>query len=432
MTITTAPIKSRWHIGRPRISVRTLIVLVLVVGGGLGWFAHRVRVQRRAVAAIKAVGGSVVYDWAIFGGNLNETTDRSARWKRLVDAIGVDYLGTVTRVFFGDDSENSGLTDHVLAEIGQLSYLEDLSLKDWKRVATDAGLAHIQKLSRLKGLDIIFSDGRRVDLSIVENLTELERLELRFLSISDADLSHLSKLVRLKDLSICVSPRPAGSAPLIGNAGLAYLEPLRGLESLVLDGTHVSTEGLAHLRGMGRLRSLMLGGTRVTSLEPLKDLVGLEFLGLHQTPMTDSGLAPVARFSRLKHLGLGATPIGDAGLVHIGRSASLEYLDLGRTKVTDAGMAHLADLPALQTLDLWRTDVGDAGVIRLPAFPRLKRLNLRVTKITDAGLMQLAAKLTAARPTAARPSYVIVDVFRTPVTPAGVTQAARPGLAISR
>ena len=39
---------------RLRISVRGLMALVLIVGGGLGWVIHRAHVQRDAVAAIQS------------------------------------------------------------------------------------------------------------------------------------------------------------------------------------------------------------------------------------------------------------------------------------------------------------------------------------------------------------------------------------------
>ena len=45
-----------------RLSVRALMVLVLITGGGLGWVIHRARVQREAVAAILRAGGSVMYE----------------------------------------------------------------------------------------------------------------------------------------------------------------------------------------------------------------------------------------------------------------------------------------------------------------------------------------------------------------------------------
>ena len=46
-----------------RISVRGLIILVLVIGGWLGWAVHNARIQREAVAAVERAGGEVMYDW---------------------------------------------------------------------------------------------------------------------------------------------------------------------------------------------------------------------------------------------------------------------------------------------------------------------------------------------------------------------------------
>ena len=49
----------------PRMSLRSLMLLVLVAGGGLGWFAlQRQREARRqwVIATIQASGSSVEYD----------------------------------------------------------------------------------------------------------------------------------------------------------------------------------------------------------------------------------------------------------------------------------------------------------------------------------------------------------------------------------
>jgi hypothetical protein len=49
------------------------MVLVLLLGGGLGWFAHLARqaqIQRDAVAAVKKFGGSAHYDWQFEGSQL--------------------------------------------------------------------------------------------------------------------------------------------------------------------------------------------------------------------------------------------------------------------------------------------------------------------------------------------------------------------------
>jgi len=44
-----------------RFSVRWMIVIVLVIGGWLGWLVRNARIQRDAVAAITKAGGDVIY-----------------------------------------------------------------------------------------------------------------------------------------------------------------------------------------------------------------------------------------------------------------------------------------------------------------------------------------------------------------------------------
>ena len=53
------------RVPRVRLTVRTLMVLVLVLGGVLGWVVHRARVQREAVAAIKRAGGNPFMDYSV-------------------------------------------------------------------------------------------------------------------------------------------------------------------------------------------------------------------------------------------------------------------------------------------------------------------------------------------------------------------------------
>ena len=79
--------------------MRGLIVLVLVVGTGLGWLVRSARIQREAVTAITKAGGSVQYNWEWADG---KPIAGGTPWvpKRMIDLIGVDYLGHVTRVSY--------------------------------------------------------------------------------------------------------------------------------------------------------------------------------------------------------------------------------------------------------------------------------------------------------------------------------------------
>ena len=82
-----------------RFSVRGLIVLVMVIGGWLGWIVRAARIQREAVAAIRNAGGHVHYD----SGWTENTTGRprmpsAPDW--LLDSLGFDYFAHVDGVAF--------------------------------------------------------------------------------------------------------------------------------------------------------------------------------------------------------------------------------------------------------------------------------------------------------------------------------------------
>ncbi len=147
---------------RLRLSVRALMVVVLITGGGLGWVIHRARVQRESVAAIKRAGGYVAYDWQQVKGSIHRDKKPGCpEW--IVGLLGDDYFGHVVWVILfrrGSDLE--------MIHVGKLSRVEDLDLDDSS--VTDAGLIH------LKGL------------------TRLERLYLRGTKVTDAGLEHLKKL----------------------------------------------------------------------------------------------------------------------------------------------------------------------------------------------------------------------------------------------
>jgi hypothetical protein len=103
------------------------MVLVLLLGGAMGWLAYLARVQRVAVAAIKAAGGEVYYDleWEFSD---FRPMPRKPRWpKWLVDRLGPDYLGQVIAVRFPQGPSNQA-DDQVMSWVGRLSAIEDLDL----------------------------------------------------------------------------------------------------------------------------------------------------------------------------------------------------------------------------------------------------------------------------------------------------------------
>ena len=80
----------------PRLSVRTLIVLVLITGGGLGWLIRSARIQREAVAELQRNGDAANYNWQAEGGiPIRGGKPPLPRW--LVDFVGIDYVEVTSR-----------------------------------------------------------------------------------------------------------------------------------------------------------------------------------------------------------------------------------------------------------------------------------------------------------------------------------------------
>jgi internalin A len=143
-----------------RFSVRGLIIVVLVIGGWLGWIVRGARIQREAVAAIEKADGFVTYDWEWRDGKrLPRGKPWAPQW--LVDLIGVDYFGHVTDVWLGPRD-----TDRQLAKVAQLDRTERLFCGSG---VTDLGLAH---LKGLKNLSVLLLNDTQVTEA---GLKELER-----------------------------------------------------------------------------------------------------------------------------------------------------------------------------------------------------------------------------------------------------------------
>jgi hypothetical protein len=352
--------------------VRGLIVLVLIVGVCLGWIAHVIRSaqrQRDAVAAVRNVLGSVLYDWQFEGSRVrvkpgtNTISNEVPVWpKWLVDRLGPDFFGHVTQVSFGRPGISSGQFDEALAYVGQMDRLTDLTLI--RSPVTDTGLAHLR------------------------GLKDLESLMLRGCTgFSDAGLVHLERMADLKGLYL--------DDAKVTDAGLAHLRGLARLESLGLDRAGVTGAGLAHLDGMSRLRFLNLRQTRVTDagLTRLKALKGLRSLNLERSEVTDAGLVHLKDL-RLTELWLGGPKITNAGLAQLGEMTGLTTLGLDHARITDAGLVHLERLTRLEKLSLSGTQVTDKGLACLRGFAGLRRLFLLdATPVTRAGVRELQKAL---------------------------------------
>ena len=273
-----------------RTSVRGLIILVMVIGGGLGWIVKSARIQREAVVAINSARGGVTYDWQISNGRYNRTAKPWAPG-RLIELIGIDYFCHVTHVRVS-----------------------------WSARPVDTTMAHIGRLSRL------------------------QRLNISNQSLTDVGMTNLAGLKELSRLELCNT--------LIDDAGLAYLSGLTELSVLDLSETRLSDAGLVHLKGLTKLSVLDLRFTQVsdTGLAHLDALHDLSVLYLSSTRVTDHGLVHLKGLTKLSYLVLrNNAQITDAGLVHLEGLTKLSELNVDGTRVTKKGMKSMQQaLPGLK------------------------------------------------------------------------------------
>ncbi|WP_435021058.1 leucine-rich repeat domain-containing protein [Tundrisphaera sp. TA3] len=373
----TEPATSPWA-SRSRIAL-ALMASILLVGAGLAWrwSARRDREQAEAIAAIEAAGGSVIRarDWPA----ARPSNSRAVKFLPIgiVRIIGLDFSDQVVAV-----QGRGKLDDAAMSHVARLGGLESVNLDGCKGV-TDAGLAQLTGLRRLRSLALPGTVATGSSLRHLAGLHELQLLDLVGVPLADADLAHLAGLRQMRKLSI--------SGESLTDAGLVHVRGLTSMERFgITDAPKVTGEGFVHLRGWVRLESINMTGTGVAGLEKLPTLPALYNIYLSRTAVTDAGLAPITRVAGLLTLELAETAITDACLTTIGKLPRLMNLNLKQTKITDDGLARIAGLTRIADLNLEGTAIGDAGLPHLAAMASLQRLFLGETRVSDAGLPLLA------------------------------------------
>jgi hypothetical protein len=275
---------------RLRISLRTTMLVIVVVAIWLSWNVNRAREQHEAVAAVQNHGGWVHYDYEFVNGKLTSGQNPWApRWLRRL--LGDEFFRHVSQVSLvydqstGKRFDNANVLpcDDVLARICRLPGLKSLLLKETQ--ATDEGLRHIGKITGLEELYIW--DAK---------------------SVTDAGVSHLASLKNLKNIHINRSK--------LTDEGLALLSSLPKIETLSLQENHFTDAGLARLAGRERLKNL--------------------YIGLGDGHITDSGIAHLIQFTSLEVLDLQKSQVTARGLEQLRPLSKLKQLWVSETGVTDA------------------------------------------------------------------------------------------------
>jgi hypothetical protein len=287
-----------------RTSIRVMMLVILIVAVPLAWQVNRAREQREAVDAVQEYGGWVHFDYEFLNGAvIPGCAPRAPRWLRMM--FGDEYFRKVAFVNFDYESSigkivrnpNVKACDELLKKISGLPGLKKLRMK--KTQATDEGLRHIGKMSKLEELYI--RDAR---------------------AVTDKGVSHLSNLAQLKHISISFSN--------LTNDSLVLLSGLPSIEEVDLQGNHFSDEGLARLNGKDRLKTLCIG------------------IGAVQ--ITDAGVAHLRCFNKLEMLELQQSRVTGHGLVQLMGLPSLKKLVLRGIGTSDADVQRLMQAHRAQNI----------------------------------------------------------------------------------
>ena len=199
------------------MSLRGQLVVIGVLAIWMGWFMHKVNVQRGAVAAIQQAGGSVHYDAECDIGNGLQRRVLAPRW--LTDSLGIDFCSNVDMA-----SYHTTKADELAGYVAKLPRLHtvDFGLSD----LSDAGLSH------LRGLD-------------------LTRLMLSKTKVTDAGIRHLHGMINL-DLLVL-------DKTSVGDGAMAELTSLPRLSCLLASDTQVGDLGVNSIRKFPAIKVADLG-----------------------------------------------------------------------------------------------------------------------------------------------------------------------------
>ena len=214
---------------RFQFSLLSLLLLVVVVAVPFSWLAtemKQARRQREVVEGMRKAGVWVSYDDEFFWLDVATPGAKPSVPAWLRNLLGEDLFSNVPWVVVS-------LSKH-----------------------GDAGLEHLNELTHLQRLELRGPTVRDATVEDLTGLTQLQWLDLSNTKVSDAGLRHLKGLPQLRYLSLLSTD--------ISDSGLEYLKGLTQLQTLDLRGTNVGDAGLQHLEGLTQLQRLDLWATKVT------------------------------------------------------------------------------------------------------------------------------------------------------------------------
>jgi len=343
----------RWY----QFSLRTLVVVVVIVSMALGLFAARLQRARRQAEAVAVLQkhGYVMYDYAYSKVKGQRQYDPNAesvvpRW--LVNLLREDFFHDVFVVATVVDDQSSDSHDRICKAVKQLHRLKEL------HIGADPGIEfNLDRLAIGRDLEEFSLAGQcRVDsLGPVRKLPKLKTLSLSEVTLTKEGLESISRMPQLSELSLKKIDLRRGD--------FSFVAKCQNLRSLDIDGILLTNH----------------------DLEDLSSMRQLEFLRLVRTQLTDGGLVHIGKLDQLISLDLSINDLTDDGVGHLSDSLRLLRLELRGTSVSGDG---LRPFPRLETIDLSDTALSVEGLAKLVAFPELQTVVLTRTRVSAKGIQR--------------------------------------------
>ncbi|QDV70173.1 Leucine Rich repeats (2 copies) [Rosistilla carotiformis] len=226
----TRAMNPKWR----RYSLRTFLIVVIILCILLGRIATTASRQRNAMLEFQRLGVSVLYEhqWN------HSKTSRSLS-SRLLEPL-THYV-----------DPNFLLPVHIV----RTRYLEAPSLQAGATYTSAEVIDPIAKLSGIRSLSLTHTEVTNQDIAQLAKLRDLESLDLHMTKMHEGPIPGLDQL-RLKRLML--------NRTRVDDDSIAALRKMTSLEYLDLTRTKVTDAGLKHLESLPKLRKLVLRRALVT------------------------------------------------------------------------------------------------------------------------------------------------------------------------
>jgi hypothetical protein len=183
---------------RRGVSLRFLMVMVAVTALGLGWFAYRVRAQRKGIELIRKYHGMYYHDFE-YADSTFPKNPRSRVPEWLLRTLGIDAFHNVSSVQIESPQFNDDDLERLTAYLPRIVVLGIAGTS-----ITDNGLLPLRGNRRLEA---IFMPRTRVrdagvDNLAIETMPVLELLDVRGTNVSPAKVATVKAVLDAREASI--------------------------------------------------------------------------------------------------------------------------------------------------------------------------------------------------------------------------------------